>query len=90
MIWRRLRVRAGLPTARFYDTRHTFASTLLSGGVSVVAAADFLGHTPGMLLSVYAHLLPDNHDRARAVVDAALGGTPRVIDVSSADGVTRS
>jgi integrase len=58
VIWRKVRVRAGLPQARFHDTRRTFASTLLGGGVSVPAAADWLGHTPGELLSTYAHLLP--------------------------------
>src|SRR5439155_4685778 len=31
-VWRAVREKAGLPTARFHDTRHTFASTLLSGG----------------------------------------------------------
>jgi integrase len=70
-VWRVLRDRAGLPSARFHDTRHTFASTLLSGGVSVAAAADYLGHSPAMLLSTYAHLMPADHDRARAVVQAA-------------------
>jgi integrase len=48
--WRQVRTRAGLPKARFHDTRHTFASTLLSGGVSVPAAAEYLGHTPAELL----------------------------------------
>lgn len=57
--------------ARFHDTRHTYASVLLSGGVSVAAAAEYLGHTPGVLLATYAHLLPGDHDRARAVVEAA-------------------
>jgi integrase len=71
VIWRQLRDRAGLPSARFHDTRHTFASTLLSGGVSVAAAAEYLGHSPGELLRTYAHLLPADHDRARAVVQAA-------------------
>lgn len=69
--WRTTRLAAGLPEARYHDTRHTFASILLSGGVSVAAAADFLGHSPAMLLSTYAHLLPADHERARTVVDAA-------------------
>ena len=71
VIWRQIRERAGLPRARFHDTRHTFASTLLSGGVSVPATAEYLGHTPAELLRTYAHLLPADHDRARAVVQTA-------------------
>ena len=70
-VWRSLRTQANLPTVRFHDTRHTFASTLLSGGVSVAAAADYLGHSPAMLLSTYAHLMPADHERARAAVQAA-------------------
>jgi integrase len=70
-VWRSLRKRAGLPNARFHDCRHTFASTLLSGGVPVPAAAEYLGHSPAVLLRTYAHLLPADHDRARSVVQAA-------------------
>ena len=33
-----VRDQAQFPTVRFHDTRHTFASTLLSGGFSVAAA----------------------------------------------------
>lgn len=69
--WRRLRTTAGLPAGRFHDTRHTYASVLLSGGVSVVAAAEYLGHSPAELLRTYAHLMPEDHDRARATVQAA-------------------
>lgn len=61
----------GAATARFHDTRHTYASVLLSGGVSVAAAADYLGHSPAVLLKTYAHLIPADHDRARAVVQKA-------------------
>jgi integrase len=57
--------------ARFHDTRHTYASTLLSGGVSIAAAAEYLGHSPAVLLRTYAHLMPADHDRAREVVQAA-------------------
>ena len=45
---------------------------LLSGGVSVAAAADYLGHSPAELLRTYAHLVPQDHDRARSIVQAAL------------------
>jgi len=70
-VWRTLRTKAEMPTARFHDTRHTFASVLLSGGVSVAAAADYLGHSPAELLKTYAHMIPADHERARSVVQAA-------------------
>lgn len=70
-VWRGLRRRAGLPAAQFHTARHTYASTLLSGGVSVPAAADYLGHSPAVLLRTYAHLVPADHDRARDVIQAA-------------------
>jgi integrase len=74
VIWDQLRRRAGLPRARFHDTRHTFASVLLSGGVSVAAAADYLGHSPAELLRTYAHMMPADHERARSVVESAFTG----------------
>ncbi len=86
-IWQDLRARADLPRARFHDTRHSYASVLLSGGVSVAAAADYLGHSPAVLLGVYAHLMPADHDRARSAVEAAFANgvtSPRVTAVSSA------
>jgi integrase len=70
-VWRSVRARAGLPGARYHDCRHTYASVLLSAGVSVPAAAEYLGHTPAVLLKTYAHLMPADHDRARAAVQAA-------------------
>jgi integrase len=86
VMWDQLRRRAGLPQARFHDTRHTYASTLLSGGVSVAAAADYLGHSPAVLLSTYAHLMPADHERARSAVEAAFARDavchPGVTDVA--------
>ena len=70
-LWQQTRRRAGLPAARFHDARHTYASVLLSDGVPVPAAAEYLGDSPAVLLGTYAHLMPDDHDRARSAVDAA-------------------
>ncbi|MBA2281352.1 MAG: site-specific integrase [Actinomycetota bacterium] len=85
--WRQTRKAAGMPAARFHDTRHTFASVLLSGGVSVAAAAEYLGHSPAVLLSTYAHLLPADHDRARSVVEAAFRADAEVTDPSQREDV---
>lgn len=70
-LWRRAREKAGVREIRFHDGRHYFASVLLSGGVSVPATSEYLGHTSAMLLRTYGHLVPQDHDRARGVVQAA-------------------
>jgi integrase len=70
-LWQQTRGEAGLPAVRYHDTQHTFASVLLSDGVSVAAAAAYLGDTPAVLLSTYAHLMPDDDDRARRTVESA-------------------
>ena len=71
--WRRACRQAGAPGLGYHALRHTFASTLLSRGVSVKAVADWLGHaSPTITLATYAHLMPADEDVARAVLDAAL------------------
>ena len=76
-VWKPALAKARVPTTRengMHALRHHYASTLLDGGVSVRALAEYLGHSdPGFTLRVYAHLMPDSEDRARAVVDAAFG-----------------
>jgi integrase len=73
-VWRVVRKRAGLPDRRYHDARHTFASVLLLGGVSIPAAAEYLGDSPAVLLATYAHLIPADHDRARSAVQSAFAG----------------
>ncbi|MGI8684569.1 MAG: site-specific integrase [Acidimicrobiales bacterium] len=49
---RRARRQAGVPGLGYHSLRHTFASTLLSRGVSVKAVGDWLGHAnPAITLS---------------------------------------
>ena len=58
----------------FHDTRHTFASTLLSAGVPLLDVSRFLGHASiSQTADVYGHLLPESGDRARAAIAAAFG-----------------
>jgi len=71
--WRRACRAAGAPGLGYHALRHSFASTLLSRGVSVKAVANWLGHaSPVVTLSTYAHLMPADAEVARAVLDAAL------------------
>lgn len=58
--------------ATYHALRHTYASNLLSAGVSVKAVADWLGHSnPSVTLSIYAHVMPRDDERGRAVMAAA-------------------
>ena len=67
-LWRGMRTGATV----FHDLRHTFASTLLSNGVSIKSVADWLGHANATVtLNTYAHLMPVDEDRARGVLDRA-------------------
>lgn len=58
--------------------RHTFAGTLLAGGVGVAAVAKWLGHSDaGFTLRVYGALVPDAEDRSRAVLEDAWPSSDR-------------
>ncbi len=71
--WRRAVTEARAPGLRFHHLRHTFASTLLSRGVSVKAVADWLGHAnPRITLTTYAHLMQADEEVARRVLHEAL------------------
>ena len=72
-LWARGRKAAGIPEERgngFYVTRHTAATTWLGAGVSLAKVAAYLGDTKETVLSVYAHFLPSDDDRAREVMNA--------------------
>jgi integrase len=76
---------AGATGLRYHDLRHTYASTLLSSGVSVKAVADWLGHaSPVVTLTTYAHLMPTDDDVGRAVLEAAFTSSA---DISRTEGV---
>jgi integrase len=55
--------------------RHFYASALISGDASVKQVQTLLGHeSAATTLKTYAHLWPGDDDRARAIMDGALGG----------------
>jgi integrase len=80
--WKGALKAAGVPTSRengCHALRHTFATTLLEDGLNPKAVAAYLGHSdPGFTLRVYGGFLPSSDDRARAVIDKALAGSPDV------------
>lgn len=75
-IWKPALEAVGVEPTRengMHALRHYYASTMLEGGVSIRAVADYLGHSdPGFTLRVYAHLMPESEERARTVVDMSL------------------
>lgn len=65
--------RAGLPTIRFHDLRHTAATLLLMQGVHVKVVSEMLGHsTVSLTLDVYSHVLPSLQAEAAAKMEALL------------------
>ena len=86
--WKPAVVAGGLEPTRetgYQALRHTFASVLLAGGVSIRALSEYLGHSdPGFTLRVYTHLMPADDDRSRQVVDAAFSGVGQVWAKASA------
>lgn len=75
-LWARGRKATGIPEERgngFHVTRHTAATTWLGAGVSLAKVAAYLGDTKETVLSVYAHFLPSDDERAREVMNAFFG-----------------
>ena len=77
-IWKRLLRKAGLRDMRFHDSRHTFASLLLSKGESPVYVKEQLGHSSiQMTVDIYGHLIPgSNRDAVNSLDENAPFRTP--------------
>lgn len=51
---------AGLPSIRFHDLRHTFATLLIASGANIKVVSEYLGHSDVVTtLRTYAHVLPN-------------------------------
>lgn len=65
------RTAAGMPTVRWHDLRHTYASWLVQAGQPLTAVRDLLGHSSLSVTTRYAHLAP-------AHLEAAVATLPRL------------
>lgn len=70
--WDRVRKRAGLDNVRLHDLRHSYASNLVNGGVSLYVVQQLLGHTSPTTTQRYAHLQQDTLGKAAEVAAEAL------------------
>ncbi len=57
--WKHILTQAGLEGVRIHDLRHTFASHLVSAGMSLAVVGSLLGHTQAATTQRYAHLADD-------------------------------
>lgn len=88
-LWRSASGNADLEGVVFHQLRHTAASLLIARGLSVVAVARYLGHSPAVCLRTYAHLWQNDEDRIRRALDEGLASAPRVTPVSDDPSASR-
>ena len=65
--------RAGIRDFKFHDTRHTFASHLVMGGVDITTVSKLLGHKSLTMTLRYAHLAPSHLVKAVEILDRQIG-----------------
>ncbi len=68
-----------LPMIRFHDCRHTAATIMLSHGIPPVIVAGMLGHSISILLTTYAHYIPNLQGEAAQLMDEIL--TPILVEI---------
>ena len=67
---------AGLPTMRFHDLRHTYASLQIEKGRNIKYIQSQLGHsTPTVTWNVYAHLMKSANQEAACDLEDMVFGT---------------
>jgi integrase len=67
---------AKLVDFRFHDLRHTAASRWVMNGVPLAVVSRYLGHANIQMTMRYAHLSPDNDERAIAAMMSVYSTKP--------------
>jgi integrase len=65
--WNTIRKKSGFPDLRIHDLRHTYASHLVSSGLSLSIVGKLLGHTQAATTQRYAHLADEPLRQATAM-----------------------
>lgn len=81
--WADIQKGAGFSGVRIHDLRHTFASLLVSGGMSLPMIGKLLGHSSPKTTQRYAHLLDDPVRQGVDAVGDMLRPKLRLIDGDS-------
>lgn len=85
--WKAISKIAGLEGVRLHDLRHSFASSLVSGGASLPMIGKLLGHTQPQTTARYAHLADDP---VRAAAERAAGSIAGAMSRKTAEVVAFS
>jgi hypothetical protein len=83
--WEGVRAKAKLGDARIHDLRHTFASLLVSGSMTLPMVGWLLGHTQAQTTLRYAHLCYDPLRAGLDEVGEALRPKLRLVDTATAE-----
>ena len=83
-IFSRLVRRKKLPTIRFHDLRHGYATLAFAAGASMKVVSESLGHSSiGITSEIYVHLLDDSKREKSAKLDAYLSSATQVSRAAS-------
>src|SRR5262245_59405964 len=74
--WSAICKTAGITGLRIHDTRHSYASQLVSAGFSLPTIGALLGHHTPTTTHRYAHLMDDPLRKATETVGAIISGKP--------------
>lgn len=81
--WRGIQRDAALPDVRVHDLRHTFASLMISGGMSLPMVGKLLGHTQHKTTQRYAHLAEGPLREGVNSLNTLLAPRPKAVDNQS-------
>jgi len=68
-LWEKAIKSSGIKDFRFHDTRHTYASRMVSKGIDLAVIKELLGHSDYETTLRYAHLTPERLKEAVAVLE---------------------